>query len=166
MSWEIERRFLVRVSPDGWEALGPGRPLRQGYVVAGPRTVRIRVGEERGPVLTCKSGSGVRRREVEQTVTEEMAAALFEVAGGRVIEKVRHRSGAWEVDRFTGPLTGLALLEIELDDPDALLPEWPDAVSVLREVTTDNRFTSSGLASLTEEKQERWVNDVYREAEG
>jgi adenylate cyclase len=166
MSWEIERRFLVRVAPGAWEALGDGRPLRQGYVVAGPRTVRIRVGEERGPVLTCKSGSGVRRREVEQSVTEEMAEALFQVAGARVIEKVRHRSGSWEVDRFAGPLTGLALLEIELDAPDAPLPEWPDGVSVLREVTDDNRFTSSGLASLTKEEQEEWVNDVYAEAGG
>lgn len=166
MSWEIERRFLVRVPADGWAALGPGRPLRQGYVVAGPRTVRIRVGEERGPVLTCKSGSGVRRREVEQTVTEEIATALFEVAGSRVIEKVRHRSGPWEVDRFEGPLTGLVLLEIELETTDAPLPEWPAGVSVLREVTEDNQFTSSGLASLTSEEQERWVNDVYAEVEG
>lgn len=166
MSWEIERRFLVRVAPGGWETLGPGRPLRQGYVVAGPRTVRIRIGEERGPVLTCKSGSGVRRREVEQTVTEDMAAMLFEVSGGRVIEKVRHRSGPWEVDRFTGGLEGLSLLEIELEDPEAPLPEWPPAVEVLREVTTHNRFTSSGLASLTEEEQEQWVNDVYAETEG
>ena len=165
MSWEIERRFLVRVAQDGWEALGPGRPLRQGYVVAGPRTVRIRVGEDRGPVLTCKSGTGVRRSEVEQPVTEEMAAALFLVAGGRVIEKVRHRSGPWEVDRFTGALAGLALLEIELDEPDAPLPKWPAVVSVLREVTNDNRFTSSGLASLSKEEKEQWVNEVYAEAE-
>lgn len=166
MSWEIERRFLVRVAPGGWEALGPGRPLRQGYVVAGPRTVRIRIGEERGPVLTCKSGSGVRRREVEQTVTEEMAAMLFEVAGERITEKVRHRSGPWEVDRFTGGLEGLALLEIELDEPDAPLPMWPPGVSVLHEVTYDNRFTSSGLASLTKEEQERWVSDVCAEMDG
>lgn len=165
MSWEIERRFLVRVAPGGWAALGPGRTLRQGYVVAGPRTVRIRIGEERGPVLTCKSGSGVRRREVEQTVTEEMAEMLFEVAGGRVIEKIRHCSGPWEVDRFMGGLEGLGLLEIELDEPDASLPQWPPGVSVLREVTTDNRFTSSGLASLTEGEQEQWVNDVYAEME-
>lgn len=166
MTWEIERRFLVRVAPGGWEGLGPGLALRQGYVVAGPRTVRIRVGEERGPVLTCKSGSGVRRREVEETVTKEMATMLFEVAGDRVIEKVRHRSGPWEIDRFMGGLEGLALLEIELEDPGAPLPKWPPGVSILVEVTTDNRFTSSGLASLTKEEQEQWVNQVYAETEG
>jgi CYTH domain-containing protein len=163
MSWEIERRYLVQVPEDAWTRLGPATRLRQGYVVAGPTSVRIRSGEERGFILNCKSGVGVRRREVEAPVPAEMAEALFDAAGARIIEKIRHRAGRWEVDRFLGPLEGLALLEIELRDEHEPVPEAPEGVSVLREVTDDKRFVSSTLASLTEGEQRHWVTRVYQE---
>jgi len=163
MSWEIERRYLVEVAPDVWARLGPGVRLRQGYVVAGPMAVRIREGESRGAVLTCKQGTGIRRREVEAVVPAEMAEALFEVADTRTISKVRHREGSWELDRFLGPLAGLALLEIELEQVDDPVPLAPEGVSILREVTNDNRFTSSALASLTSSDQRAWVRRVYEE---
>jgi CYTH domain-containing protein len=166
MSWEIERRYLVRVPEDVWSSFAPGTPLRQGYVVAGPTSVRIRSGEERGFVLNCKRGAGVRRKEVEAVVTAEMAEALFEAAGGRIIEKVRHRVGPWEVDRFLGPLEGLALLEIELQNEDEAVPEPPKGVSILCEVTNDKRFVSSTLASMTEGEQRLWVRRVYQEFVG
>ncbi|MEX2466378.1 MAG: adenylate cyclase [Gemmatimonadota bacterium] len=163
MSWEIERRYLIRVPDDAWATFGPGTPLRQGYVVAGPAAVRIRAGEPRGFVLTCKSGSGVRRKEVEVVVPAEMAEALFDVAGERVIEKVRHRVGPWEVDRFQGPLAGLALLEIELEDEQQAVPAPPRNISIIQEVTDDKRFVSSMLASMSREEQEQWVRHVYIE---
>lgn len=166
MSWEIERRFLVRVPEDAWATYGPGRSLKQGYVVPGPVAVRIRTGEARGPVLTCKQGSGIRRREVEEVVSREMAEALFQAAGDRVVEKVRHRVGPWELDRFQGSLAGLALLEIELEAEDDALPDAPASVSILREVTHDNGFTSSTLASMTSSDQKAWVRDIYAEVEG
>jgi CYTH domain-containing protein len=163
MSWEIERRYLVRVTDTAWRALEPAVRLRQGYVVAGPTSVRIRSGEPRGFVLNCKRGAGVRRREVEAVVPADMAEALFEASGERVIEKLRHRAGPWEVDRFLGPLGGLALLEIELEHEDDEVPEPPNGVSVLREVTDDNRFTSSSLASLSHQEQRTWVKRMYEE---
>ncbi|MDZ7779707.1 MAG: adenylate cyclase [Gemmatimonadota bacterium] len=165
MSWEIERRYLVRVPPEAWSGFGEGRHLRQGYVVAGPKTVRIRSGEERGFVLTCKRGSGIRREEVEAVVAPDMAEALFEAAEDRIIEKVRHRLGPWELDRFLGALEGLHLLEIELDAPDAAVPSPPAEISILREVTDDNRFVSSMLASMTPDHQRSWVRGVYREVD-
>ena len=163
MTWEIERRYLVRVPDMAWRALDPAVRLRQGYVVAGPTSVRIRSGEPRGFVLNCKRGSGVRRREVEAVVSADMAEALFEAAGERVIEKLRHRAGPWEVDRFLGPLEGLALLEIELDNEHDEVPGAPHGVSILREVTEDNRFTSSSLASLSHQEQRTWVIRMYEE---
>lgn len=163
MSWEIERRYLVQVPEHVWSGLGPARRLRQGYVVAGPTSVRIRSGEDRGFVLNCKSGAGVRRREVETPVPAEMAEALFDAAGSRIIEKVRHRAGPWDVDRFLGPLEGLALLEIELPHEDDPVPDAPYGVSIMREVTEDKRFVSSHLASLTEGEQRHWVTRVYGE---
>lgn len=163
-TFEIERRYLVR-APDGlWARLGGGWRLRQGYVGVGARAVRIRLGEPRGPVLTCKSGSGIRRREVEAVVAAEMAEALFEAAEGRIVEKVRYPLGRWELDRFGGGLEGLVLLEIELEEEGEPVPDPPDGIEVLCEVTDDNRFTSSGLASMTDAEQRSFVAMAYRES--
>ena len=57
MAWEIERRFLVRVTDALWCTLGDGHHYRQGYIRNGEPSVRIRTGEPRGAVLTCKIGS-------------------------------------------------------------------------------------------------------------
>ncbi len=163
MGWEIERRFLVRVARAGWPARSEGRLLRQAYVKHGDPSVRIRTGEERGPVLTCKSGKGVRRAEVEMVVTAEIADALFQAAGDHVLEKVRFPIGAWTLDRFRGDLDGLALLEIELEDEDDELPETPRGVRVLREVTDDRRFVSGRLAALAPKKRRELVKKAYKE---
>ena len=162
-TFEVERRYLVRVPERFWGTLGEGWVLRQGYLAAGSHAVRIRTGEPRGPVLTCKSGSGVRRREVEAVVSREMAEALFEAAGDRIIKKVRFRLGRWELDRFGGGLEGLALLEVELERESEAVPDPPDGIEIMREVTDDNRFTNSGLASMPMTEQRRFVTRVYAE---
>lgn len=159
--FEIERRYLVRVREGLWDSLPPGARLRQGYVKTGNPSVRIRTGEPRGPVLTSKSGKGVKRTEVEEVVSEAMAHALFEAAGERIIEKVRHPIGPWELDRFSRGLEGLVLLEIELDHEDDPVPEPPDGVSIIHEVTDDKRFTSSRLSRMTEVEQRRIVAEIY-----
>ncbi len=164
--WEIERRYLVRVTEDLWSRLESGHHLRQGYVATGGSSIRIREGEPRGSVLTIKSGGGVRRREVEAVVPTNVADALFELAGDHVLEKVRFRMGPWELDRFLGPLEDLRLLEIELDAVDQPIPEPPEGVSVLREVTDDKRFTSNYLSGLPKADARAFVAAVYRETEG
>jgi len=166
MGWEIERRFLVRVEDALWFTLGKGNHLRQGYVRNGTPSVRIRVGESRGPVLTCKSGKGIRRSEVETVVPADVAQALFEAAEERVVEKVRWRLGPWELDRFLGALEGLALMEIELESEDDPIPEPPEGVQVLREVTDDKRFVSGRLARMPKKKQRKLVKKAYKEVKG
>ena len=166
MSWEIERRFLVRVDEATWYRLGEGYPLRQGYILNGDPSVRIRVGEPRGAVLTSKSGSGIRRTEHETLVPDELAEALFAAAKDRVIEKVRWKLGRWELDRFLGPLEGLALLEIELESEEEALPAPPSEVQVLREVTDDKRFVSGRLARMSPKKQRKLVKKAYKEVKG
>jgi CYTH domain-containing protein len=165
MGWEIERRFLVRVPTRRWPARKEGHLLKQGYVRHGSPSVRIRTGEARGPVLTCKSGTGIRRSEVEVVVTDEVAAALFEAAGDHVLEKVRFAMGPWTLDRFLGDLQGLALLEIELESEDQGLPEPPEYVRVLREVTDDKRFVSGRLAALDPKERRKLVKRAYMEVE-
>lgn len=163
MAWEIERRFLASVSDRFWGTLGEGHRLRQGYVRNGTPSVRIRTGEPRGCVLTCKSGKGVRRREVETVVPQDVADALFEAAENRIIEKIRWRLGPWELDRFMGPLEGLVLLEIELDSEDDPLPRPPTGVRALREVTDDKRFVSGHLARMKPKEQGELVEKAYEE---
>ncbi len=160
--FEIERRYLVRVDPRIWSGLGKGHVFRQGYVKTGTPSVRIRTGEPRGPVLTLKSGKGVRRREVEMVVTEEVAEGLLEAAGKRVIDKVRYPIGRWELDRFQGALAGLTLLEIELDREDEPVPPPPTGVHVMYEVTDSKHFTSNALAGMSKKDQKRLVDRVYR----
>jgi CYTH domain-containing protein len=165
MGWEIERRYLVRVPEERWPPREKAHHLRQGYVRHGDPSVRIRTGEPRGPVLTCKSGSGVRRSEVEVVVTPEVAEALFEAAGDHVLEKLRFPMGAWTLDRFLGDLDGLELLEIELDSEDQALPEPPALVRVLREVTDDKRFVSGRLAALESKERRKLVKKAYKEVD-
>ena len=166
MAWEIERRFLVCVDDALWFQLGEGHHLRQGYVRNGEPSVRIRVGEPRGAVLTCKSGAGIRRSEVEAVVPNDVAQALFEAAEDRLIEKMRWKIGPWELDRFLGPLEGLALLEIELDAEDSPIPESPQGVPILREVTDDKRFVSGHLARMNGKAQRKLVKKAYKEVKG
>ena len=166
MAWEIERRFLVRVADAAWFAFGEGHHLRQGYVRNGEPSVRVRTGEPRGALLTCKSGNGIRRSEVEVVVPDDVAQALFEAAETRIIEKIRWRLGPWELDRFLGPLEGLALLEIELEAEDQPIPQGPDGVQMLREVTDDKRFVSGYLARMQPKNQRRLVKKAYKEVKG
>jgi len=159
--FEIERRYLVRVATGLWERLGEGYAFRQGYVRTGNPSVRIRVGEPRGAVLTLKSGKGIRRREVETVVPQEVAKGLLEASGKRIIEKVRYPIGPWELDRFEGALEGLTLLEIELTHEDDAIPEPPQGVDIMREVTDDKMFTSSYLARMKRREQKRLVEEIY-----
>jgi CYTH domain-containing protein len=166
MAWEIERRFLMRVPESYWAQLGDGHHYKQGYIRNGQPSLRIRTGEPRGAVLATKSGSGVRRTEVETVVPDEMAPLLMELAEERVIEKIRFKIGPWELDRFLGALEGLALMEIELDDEADPLPDPPDVVEILREVTDDKRFVSGQLARLNTHEQHEIVRVVYEEVGG
>ena len=166
MAWEIERRFLVRVADALWYTLGDGHHYRQGYIRNGEPSVRIRTGEPRGAVLTCKIGSGIRREEVETIVPPEMAVRLLEAAEDRIVEKIRWKIGPWELDRFLGALDGLALMEIELEAESDPWPDPPDWFQILREVTDDNRFVSGHLARLKPKKQRKLVKKAYKEVKG
>lgn len=154
---EIERRYLVRVEEGVWERLGPGVSLVQGYLTPGSPSVRIRVGEERGAVLTCKKGEGIRRTEVEAEVPPQMAEALLEAAGERVVRKRRHHVGRWELDRFEEGLEGLVLMEVELAGEDDPVPPPPHGVHIICEVTDDNSFTNSSLAAMSESRRRALV---------
>jgi len=51
----------------------------------------------------------------------------------------------FELDVFKGPLKGLAILEIELEDMDDTV-ELPPFLKVIKEVTKDKKFNNFSLA--------------------
>jgi adenylate cyclase len=143
---EVERRFLVDAVP---EPLPRPSRLIQGYLMTAPAAVRVR-SEDGVYTLTIKSGSGVRRTEIERTLGAAEFDALWEVATDLRIEKRRHRIAldgghTAELDLFDGDLAGRALVEVEFDDESAAErftpPPWFG-----REVTTDGRYTNASLA--------------------
>lgn len=144
MKHEIEHKFLVK--PKRLPPLGSGTKIVQGYLSRSP-VVRVRLSERSGresAVLTVK-GSGSRvRQEFEYRIPVGHAKALLAMCGTRIVKKRRYQRGAWEIDQFKGPLKGLWLAEIELDDEDDELPELP--LWLGREVTYDRRYTNASLA--------------------
>lgn len=144
---EIERRFLVDVVPEPLP-----RPVRivQGYLTTAPAAVRVRSADGTY-TLTIKSGSGLRRTEIERTLTAAEFDALWEVATDLRIEKRRHHveldgGHVAELDLFDGDLAGRRLVEVEFGDEETAgafaPPPWFG-----REVTTDARYTNAALAT-------------------
>jgi adenylate cyclase len=143
---EIERRFLVDVLP---EPLPRGCRIVQGYLMTAPAAVRVRSADG-VYTLTIKSGTGLRRTEIERTLDAAEFDALWEVATDLRIEKRRHRielgeGVVAELDLFDGDLAGRRLVEVEFADERAAgafdPPSWFG-----REVTADVRYTNAALA--------------------
>lgn len=148
MATEIERKFLV--AGDGWRqaALGPGLPLRQGYLSdgeAGP-VVRVRLAGPEG-FLTIKGPGLLSRAEFEYQVPAADAEAMLGLCAGPVIAKTRtrvaHGGLVWEVDEFAGHLAGLVLAEVELSraEQEFTRPDWAG-----EEVTSDPRYQNNALS--------------------
>lgn len=67
----------------------------------------------------------------------------------RAVDKTRfvfnYNDQTFELDVFQGPLKGLAILEIELEDKDDKV-ELPPFLKIIREVTEEKKFTNYSLA--------------------
>lgn len=159
---EIERRFLIRITDPAVLQRAEVSSIRQGYLTSVEPAVRVRESERGGELeytLTIKAGRGVVRQEVEVPVGEEAARTLMGMAEQRVLEKVRHHVGRWDIDVFGGKLTGLILAEVELDHVHEVVPA-PAGLELVREVTDDAAFTNQRLALLSTAEAAalaRWV---------
>ncbi len=144
---EVERKVLLQRVPEiAWET---EQRLRQGYLaIDGDTEVRIRA-----DVLTIKHGSGLTRIEEELHLDPARAEVLWELTRGRRVEKIRRTVTqgelTFEVDEYTGELTGLVVAEVEFPDEETahafVLPTWlgDDA----RDVTGDKRYANRALAT-------------------
>ncbi len=148
MTIEIERKFVLNEIP-GADVLGPGEPLRQGYIAEEDDVaVRIRI-SERAATLTVKAGTGLSRTEVDKAISRAEAEALWPHTLGRRIEKTRHRVAQGdhvaEVDVYAGALSGLCTAEVEFDSVDDAAtftpPDWFG-----REVTGQAEWSNAALA--------------------
>ena len=148
MAKEIERKFLV--TTDAWRGHAGGKTaIRQFYLAAAAgRSLRVRIRNGVSATLTLKFGShGRERDEFEYEIPLGDAGEMMEFATGHVIEKtrheVRHKGCLYEVDVFSGDLSGLVIAELETpeDVPKAALPEW-----LGREVTGESAFYNASLA--------------------
>lgn len=155
---EIERKYLIRM-PDRLllDRLADRRDyIRQTYLL--PReagtTERVRLrgcGEKAEYTHTVKRRlTALTREEREETVSPRIYRTLLDRADPalRVIEKTRWcipwAGFTLEVDCF--PFwRDRAFLEIEFTGPEPV-PDLPDWVQVLREVTDDPRYTNRALA--------------------
>lgn len=141
---EIERKFLVKKSPDVSGVHGAS--VKQWYVSLEPQ-VRVRLidGEY---ILTEKSGKGLSRTEVESTVSAERAAALLEGCDKKPVEKTRYRipvgSFTAEYDVYGGENQGLQVVEVEFPSvEEALSFEIPCWFG--EEVTDDEYYKNSSI---------------------
>jgi CYTH domain-containing protein len=156
MGKEIERKFLVR--GEEWrDSAGEGRAIRQGYLAIGPpAAVRVRLDEEKGPLISIKSSThGLERAEYEYAIPEEEAKELLGMSMGCIIDKrrykIEHGGKLWEVDEFHGENEGLVLAEVEMENTEenVTTPNW-----AADEVTGDPRFYNANLA---EKPFSRWA---------
>ena len=145
---EIERKFLV-FRNDWRELAESSSEIVQAYICMNEdRNLRVRILDECRAKITIKVGySALSRDEFEFDISLADARELLNLRVGHKVEKTRYHvpySGfIFEVDVFSGVLSGLVVAEVELssetDDPD--LPEWLGP-----EVTGSHQYSNQWMA--------------------
>lgn len=146
---EIERKFILARVPDDIIADCAGEAIRQGYLLYDDgRELRIR---QRGDHywMTVKQGQGLSRHEQECEIPEAQFNMLWPLTQGRRVEKIRYSvpvgKHQFEIDLFSGALSGLIVLEVEFPNIEAsqVFVE-PDFIAF--EVTEDTAYKNAVLA--------------------
>ncbi len=155
MALEIERRFLVRKNIS--HLCRDGVPIVQGYLPRdGQTTVRVRLAGEQATLTMKSAKTGACREELEFPLLPDLARKILEHScEGRVIRKTRYRHEqdglCWEIDVFEGENAGLVIAEVELSDPQQVIP-LPDWIGA--EVTS---LPAYGNSALSRQPIRRWT---------
>lgn len=154
MALEIERKYLV--VDDSYKALSStSYIIKQGYLSRRKEaTVRVRIRGDKAYVTIKGVNHGIVRSEWEYSIpVDDAEAMLSECCEPPVISKTRYivdyAGRTWEVDEFHGPLEGLVVAEVELENPgsEVKLPGFTG-----EEVTGDARYYNSNLGSSIPER--------------
>lgn len=152
---EWERRFLLDRFPEGVAVVGVRR-IQDRYI-KGTRLRLRRISDSDGAVafkLTQKVGDSAEGAFQGQLTTIYLTEAEYNVIArlpASPVEKRRYSVPPFGIDVFDGDLRGLVLAEAEFSSGEAAtvlaLP-----VFLLREVTSDPRFTGGCLSVTTRER--------------
>jgi CYTH domain-containing protein len=147
---EIERKFVIPALPPQLDEY-PSSKIEQGYVSIDPAGTEVRIRRRADETsLTIKAGRGRSRVEEEFEIDPGRFARLWELSGGRRLEKTRYEIPAGggltiELDVYAGGLEGLATAEVEFASEDSadrfVPPRWFG-----REVTDDDAYKNQRLA--------------------
>ena len=147
---EIERKFLIPSPPPDLQAF-PCTPIEQAYVAIDPAGTEVRVRRRGGTTtLTVKGGRGRARAEEELEIDGGHFERLWELAGGRSLQKRRYEIPTddgltIELDVYEGALAGLRTAEVEFDSSEAadrfVPPAWFGP-----EVTKEDAYKNRRLA--------------------
>jgi len=148
-SYEIERKFLVKTIPEHIESYA-SEEILQGYLAVNIDGPEIRVRKKgKAYFLTLKSGSGMKRHEIETELAQEQFDALWPITEGKRVEKERIKipegNVLIELDIYHGDLEGLKTAEVEFrsqSEAEAFFPpSW-----LGKEITWDDRYKNRNLA--------------------
>lgn len=95
--------------------------------------------------------SGVHKEKEHEITKDQYQKYLkFALPNKSEVNKIRfvfkYNEQTFELDVFKGPLKGLAIMEIELDDINDTV-ELPPYLKVIKEVTKDKKYNNYELAS-------------------
>ncbi|MBE5937988.1 MAG: CYTH domain-containing protein [Lachnospiraceae bacterium] len=161
ISYEIERKFLVKELPENLEKY-PKCEIEQGYLCTEP-VVRVRKMDDEY-ILTYKSGGLMIREEYEHKLGKKGYEHLIQKADGTVISKIRYKiddgnGHVIELDVFQGKLKGFVMAEVEFvsreDATDYVVPDW-----FAEEVTDTPMFHNSRISKMSEEETEEFMKKI------
>ncbi|MFL6173567.1 MAG: hypothetical protein ACJ716_11820 [Marmoricola sp.] len=142
---ERERRFLVDGEPSPLEQT---RIIEDRYLSGGTLRVRAVRGEGEAVFKLTQKVRPNRDDPSEVAITNlylsEDEYQMLVTLPGADLSKTRSLCEGFAVDVFYGPLEGLVLAEVEVDDlrADLALPTWLGS-----EVTHDDRYSGGELAA-------------------
>ena len=151
---EIERKFLIDLEAflafAKAEKLTPSTII-QGYLNSHPeRCVRVRL-RDSSAFITAKGASsddGLSRYEWEKEISTSEAEELLALCEPTPIHKSRfevpYHGHLWEIDLFHNDNDGLAIAEIELNDP---AESFKKPVWIQNEVTGNTMYYNAYIAT-------------------
>ena len=156
--YEIEHKYLVDTSKQNFYDLETmmevcnKKNIIQGYVIDDSKkgVLRVRIVDDTIAYLTFKKSTQERGKNIEVEVEIPVKDAQLLLGGcERKVSKVRHEipygNHLWEIDVFTGKLTGLIVAEIEIESVDT---EYQKPIWLSTDVTDDKRFSNYTLSTL------------------